>query len=1252
MSTDFARSRTDLSLDDTALLYPERQTRSSLYDWKPIRPPRDMADHYRRSAGADIGGDRGSSPPYPRTMTRNKQAFSGPTRHMNTLDRPATGSNPKGEFVSNALRRSLYPLSSGKSTHSQQVNGSTTSQRTLRNGIRGPESNPNPAYKPPKRQKTGELPMQGRSVHDAISLDDSSESIVVDDIVDHQPALPMKAINHLAEQELRARHAEQVRRFSSDQASVNDRQGLRNRGQPRKETRPIANQHAKRQSVEIVDTDDEGQFTKGAAAQRKAEEKQSNGFAKALTDLIDVPKKSPHLVNRKPTPLSSAGRNSQSASPDPLHGAKPTISAATTNGRKQNRPQQNMTQQSASNIANSIVGNDESTKISHFASKQAKRFGLDNVSWYCFDHLPKGSMDLFCIVIDLKQSTFYFELKEPLNKLSGDANDPVTALNIKQPLSRIRDVKYAEKCGTLIINLSHIENQPDGPVIIDLGSEKNVFDLIKTLQKALIDLDTRVEDVDRLRKMYQVATAKRSEQMIYKQQKLDAEAAVVQSRQSAVAHKKVDAQQGQRLVDKLDQPQRTVITGKDRQMESRPTSSDPWEPHRRLTRRSGATQELQSEYFANPQTQNRALRSRNVSTRKEESPKPPRIRFSETGGLGQPWKQSLEYPNEGKKREYVSFDDLKRLDEDEFLNDTLISFFQRYITHRTEVERPDVMKKLHFFNSYLYETLNKGTKGAKNINYQSVARWTSKVDLFSRDFVIVPVNESLHWFVAIICNLPYFRKTDEEREAEKEEEEKDPEKEPTPTQETRQSFGDLTIGETTKTPPKRGRRKAKRPSLQKYDTSLPIIITLDSLGSARSATCSALKQYIVLEAKDKRNLDISEQDIKAMTAKNIPTQGNWSDCGLYLCMYLEQFLVDPHRFVEKLLRREESAIRWPKKIESEALRSRMRNLIMNLHKQQEGKKDVPLPPEVGKILVDMLGEAEVIPDSPQPERKRRHSQDDDTADLEADDDGFKPHEDFTEITASSQARLNEEALRLVDKPITIPDDSSPVKKRRKTDSPEQKAALGRWEHGNPAQLANMMKESRSPKRIVVEDTPDPDVVEVGSRRSPQRKGPEKMPEPKPKSTRTSPIKSQPKSRTRSPSVSTDYLTGNKPYEDNEPKGGDNVMIESHDPGGDKTYTIARDKDSRTVMGEIPVQVQHHPSEEASAAEESERQGDGEEDDDDEIEIQALRSEVPETQSQSQPERQSPTGKSCEIFDDQEGRTRARKGDSSEDPMLV
>lgn len=30
-------------------------------------------------------------------------------------------------------------------------------------------------------------------------------------------------------------------------------------------------------------------------------------------------------------------------------------------------------------------------------------------------------------------------------------------------------------------------------------------------------------------------------------------------------------------------------------------------------------------------------------------------------------------------------------------------------------------------------------------------RWTKNVNLFEKDFIVIPLNENSHWFLAIIC---------------------------------------------------------------------------------------------------------------------------------------------------------------------------------------------------------------------------------------------------------------------------------------------------------------------------------------------------------------------------------------------------------------------------------------------------------------------------------------------------------------------
>ena len=130
------------------------------------------------------------------------------------------------------------------------------------------------------------------------------------------------------------------------------------------------------------------------------------------------------------------------------------------------------------------------------------------------------------------------------------------------------------------------------------------------------------------------------------------------------------------------------------------------------------------------------------------------MKYSKVHGLGKPWKKPLTYPKIGRKKATVEFIDLERLDEGEFLNDTLVTFHMRFLEHQAEQELPELAKRIHFFSTFFYQRLTDFTKGTKEINYAAVQNWTRNVDIFTYDYIVVPINESAHWYLAIICNLP------------------------------------------------------------------------------------------------------------------------------------------------------------------------------------------------------------------------------------------------------------------------------------------------------------------------------------------------------------------------------------------------------------------------------------------------------------------------------------------------------------------
>ena len=65
-----------------------------------------------------------------------------------------------------------------------------------------------------------------------------------------------------------------------------------------------------------------------------------------------------------------------------------------------------------------------------------------------------------------------------------------------------------------------------------------------------------------------------------------------------------------------------------------------------------------------------------------------------------------------------------------------------------------------------------------------------------------------------------------------------------------------------------------------------------------------LKDYIVAEAADKKQLTVDSKDLKGMVARGIPEQTNFCDCGVYLVGYVAEFFKNPRAFVQKAHSRE------------------------------------------------------------------------------------------------------------------------------------------------------------------------------------------------------------------------------------------------------------------------------------------------------------------------------------------------------------
>ncbi|XP_013136078.1 PREDICTED: sentrin-specific protease 1-like isoform X2 [Papilio polytes] len=85
--------------------------------------------------------------------------------------------------------------------------------------------------------------------------------------------------------------------------------------------------------------------------------------------------------------------------------------------------------------------------------------------------------------------------------------------------------------------------------------------------------------------------------------------------------------------------------------------------------------------------------------------------------------------------------DLQTLSGLNWLNDEVINFYMELITERSE-QRPD-LPKIHHFNTFFYPKLMRQGQAA-------LQRWTKKVDIFSKDIILVPVHLGVHWCLSVV----------------------------------------------------------------------------------------------------------------------------------------------------------------------------------------------------------------------------------------------------------------------------------------------------------------------------------------------------------------------------------------------------------------------------------------------------------------------------------------------------------------------
>ncbi|KAJ1817214.1 hypothetical protein LPJ60_004948, partial [Coemansia sp. RSA 2675] len=133
----------------------------------------------------------------------------------------------------------------------------------------------------------------------------------------------------------------------------------------------------------------------------------------------------------------------------------------------------------------------------------------------------------------------------------------------------------------------------------------------------------------------------------------------------------------------------------------------------------------------------------------------------------------FEYPPDGGKSIYVGGSDISRLRSGEFLNDTIIEFYMRYISENLRTADAKLYERCFFFNTFFFKKLSQRSRAITTdddedpmgVVYNQLKKWTASVDLFDKDYIFVPINENIHWYLAVITNPRAMLSTNPEASA-------------------------------------------------------------------------------------------------------------------------------------------------------------------------------------------------------------------------------------------------------------------------------------------------------------------------------------------------------------------------------------------------------------------------------------------------------------------------------------------------------
>uniref|UniRef100_A0A8C7YLX0 SUMO specific peptidase 6a n=1 Tax=Oryzias sinensis TaxID=183150 RepID=A0A8C7YLX0_9TELE len=307
----------------------------------------------------------------------------------------------------------------------------------------------------------------------------------------------------------------------------------------------------------------------------------------------------------------------------------------------------------------------------------------------------------------------------------------------------------------------------------------------------------------------------------------------------------------------------------------------------------------------------------------------------------------------------VTNEDLHCLNDGEFLNDVIIDFYLKYLV--LEKLKKDDAQRIHVFSSFFYKRLNQRERRnatdttslpIQKRKHNRVKTWTRHVDLFQKDFIFVPINESAHWYLAVICfpglEGPVFEKnplycgptpaSGSVADFQSEDSIPDHCRPLSPDGDCLDSPSELESSEdecsedgtlAEEGVPSDVSSLASKPTILKQ----PCILIMDSLrGPTRSTVVKTLREYLEVEWEVRKGTQRSfSKEVMKGSSPCVPQQDNFSDCGVYVLQYVESFFENPPPRFHLPMNLSE----WFPQQRMKTKREEIKELILTLQEQQE-----------------------------------------------------------------------------------------------------------------------------------------------------------------------------------------------------------------------------------------------------------------------------------------------------------------------------